>query len=144
MATRILGVDNCDGELYISITDNKNRCYVNVKHKELLLSQLQSEIITIPNINKTTKAMRELFIYFLGCELNLEVNDDIVSFLMEEADIKSRKEFFNEIKSDIKKFGLDDVLKVDTERFDLDDILDYSDGNITVYGDFREKFSYRY
>lgn len=139
MATRIFDVDSFSGMYYgsedinyIGITDGKNRCYINAEHKELLMSQLQSETITIPNINKATKSMRELFKYFLDdCPLTLTVDDDIISFCMAEAGIKSKKQFFNEIKSDIEKFGLDDV-------------IEFSNDDFTLYEDFREKFSFKY
>lgn len=139
MATRIFDVDSFDGMYYgsedinfIGITDGENQCYINAEHKELLMSQLQSETITIPNINKATKSIQELFKYFLdGCPLTLTVDDDIISFCMDEAEIKSRKEFFSEIKSDIKKFGLDDV-------------IEFSNDDFTLYEDFREKFSFKY
>lgn len=139
MATRIFDVNSFDGMYYnsedinyIGITDGKNQCYINAEHKELLMSQLQSETITIPNINKATKSMREIFKYFSDlCMLTLTVDEDIISFCMDEAKIKSKKQFFNEIKSDI-------------EKFDLDDVIELSDDDFTLYEDFREKFSFKY
>ena len=136
MATQIISADsyndiNYEEVIYLNITDGNQQCFVNAEHKGLLMSQLQSETITIPALEKATKSTQALFMYFLDCGLTLDVDGDVILVCMEEAGIKSRKEFFCEIKSDIEKFGLDDVLE-----FNGDDII--------AYGDFREKFSFKY
>lgn len=136
MATQIISADtfnDIDYEevIYLNIIDGNRQCWVNAENKELLMSQLQSETITIPSINKATKSMQELFMNFLDCGLTVDINDGDITFCMEEAGIKSKKQFFSEIKSDIEKFGLDDV-------------IEFSNGDITIYGDFREKFSFKY
>lgn len=136
MATQIISADSyndIDYEevIYINITDGNQQCFVNAEHKGLLMSQLQSETIIIPALEKATKSIQALFMYFLDCGLTVDIIGEDITFCMEEAGIKSKKQFFSEIKSDIEKFGLDDV-------------IEFSDGAITIYGDFREKFSFMY
>lgn len=138
MATQIISADVFNGidyeeVIYLNITDGNRQCWINAEHKGLLMSQLQSETITIPYIHKATKSMQALFMYFISCgTLDLPMTNDDITFCMEEAGInKSIKQFFDEIKSDIERFGLSDVLD-----FDGDDIM--------IYADFYEKFSFMY
>jgi hypothetical protein len=120
----------------IGITDNERECWINANNKELIMSQLQSETITIPALEKATKSMQALYNYIMDfdCGLNIEVDDDMATHCMKEAGVKSLKNFFDEIKADVEKFGLDDCIDMENN------VGCY----YIVYGNIREKFSRLY
>lgn len=125
MATRIFDVTTYmafeyftdEDVTFLAITDEHKECWINIKNKELIMSQLQSETITIPLIDKATKSMQALYDYIMDRDTSLivEVDDDIAEYCMKRANV-SLKQFFDEIKADIEKFALDDCIDMENNN----------------------------